>query len=623
MGNRNNSEQELTQTASSKYFYKRSNIQDSTTQFQSKTISFLTKNLTKNLQKNWHSPYKNFTIESKITSTITINSSNIPENLIISQGSNRTTPIPPEQQPPTPQPSKETPLEITPTPVPETPGLDIPGTITIIKFEFEGNTAFSDEKLREETAQFINRPISFAELVQVETVITQLYVDAGYINSGAVIPADQTLAKEEAVIKVEIVEGGIEDIKVTGTRRLKRSYVRSRIKLGASTPLNRNQLVEALQLLQLDPLIENISAELSAGSRPEKSLLEIKVKEADSFKTELFADNGRAPSVGSFRRGVRINEGNLLGFGDNLDFKYTNTDGSNAYDLNYTIPLNPRNGTLTLAGGITDTEVVEPPFDRIDITGDSFYIDIGYRQPILRTPTRELALGLTFSRQESKTKLQGFDFPLSLGADEDGETRISALRFFQEYTQRSPKQVLALRSQFNIGLDLFDATVNDEAPDGRFFSWRGQGQYVRLLAEDTLFVLRSDMQLSTRRLVPLEQFGLGGLQSVRGYRQDSLLTDNGFFTSAEVRIPVLRVKEVQGLLQVVPFLDFGVAWNTAGGNPDPNTLVGVGMGLQWQMGNQFTARLDYGIPLTDVGDDGDNRTLQEDGFYFSVNYSPF
>ena len=564
--------------------------------------------------------------DNKSTTAI-INSFDIEEDLIISQGSNRTTPTPPEQQPPTPEPSPNPPLEIPPPSVPDIPGFEIPGTITIKKFEFEGNEkGFSDEKLREVTKEFLDRPISFIELVEVEKLITQLYVDAGYINSGAVIPADQTLAKDGAVIKVEIIEGGVEDIKVTGTRRLKPNYIRSRVALGASRPLNRNKLLKSLQLLQLDPLIKNISAELSTGSLPEESLLEIKVTEADSFKTEFFADNGRAPSVGSFRRGVRINEGNLLGFGDALDFKYTNTDGSNAFDLSYAILLNPRNGKLTLAGGITDTKVVEEPFDRIDITGDSFYIDVGYRQPILQTPTRELALGLNFSRQQSKTEVDGDSIPLSIGANEDGETRISALRFFQEYTQRNPQQVLALRSQFNVGLDLFNATVNDDPPDSRFFSWRGQGQYVRLLAKDTLFVLRSDVQFSTRSLVPLEQFGLGGLQSVRGYRQDALLTDNGFLTSAEVRFPVFRVKKLEGLLQVVPFIDFGVAWNSSTRNtpaPDPNTLIGVGMGLQWQMGDYFTARLDYGIPLTDVNNGRDGGSLQEDGFYFSVNYSPF
>jgi hemolysin activation/secretion protein len=99
-------------------------------------------------------------------------------------------------------------------------------------------------------------------------------------------------------------------------------------------------------------------------------------------------------------------------------------------------------------------------------------------------------------------------------------------------------------------------------------------------------VLRSDLQFSTRALVPLEQFSLGGLQSVRGYRQDALLTDNGFFASAEVRLPILRVEKLEGVLQVVPFVDFGIGWNSSDNpDPDPNSLVGVGLGLQCQVGN--------------------------------------
>nr|MDJ0572214.1 ShlB/FhaC/HecB family hemolysin secretion/activation protein [Pleurocapsa sp. MO_192.B19] len=308
--------------------------------------------------------------------------------------------------------------------------------------------------------------------------------------------------------------------------------------------------------------------------------------------------------------------------GDRLSVEYTNTDGSNAFDGRYVLPLNPRNGKLTLAGGLTGTEVVEPPFDRFDITGDSYYLELGFRQPIIQAPTQELALGLTASRQQSNTEFDGQDFPLSAGANERGETRISALRLVQEYTQRSQQEVFAVRSQFSLGLDIFNATVNDEPPDSRFFAWRGQGQYVRSLFPDSLLVVRSDLQFSTRALVPLEQISLGGLSSVRGYRQDALLTDNGFFASAEVRLPILRVESVKGVLQVAPFVDFGIGWNSSDNpDPDPNSLVGVGLGLQWQMEDNFNARFDWGIPLTDVEDR--DRTLQEDGLYFSINYSPF
>ncbi|MDJ0619231.1 MAG: ShlB/FhaC/HecB family hemolysin secretion/activation protein [Calothrix sp. MO_192.B10] len=549
-------------------------------------------------------------------------------NLILAQVNNPPNPItptPPKPPVPIPQPSPPPPLEETPPTPPDSQiRPDIPGTIKVTKFEFEGNTAFSDEELikNKKIAEFLNKPITFAELLQIETIVTNIYTEAGYINSGAFIPAEQALSPEGAVVKIQIVEGGIEDIKITGIQRLKTSYVRSRIKLATGKPLNRNKLLQALQLLQLDPLIQNISAQLSTGSRKDLSLLEVRVIEADPFRTEFFADNGRTPSVGSFRRGVRISHRNVFGLGDGVNFTYTNTDGSDAFDLDYTVPINPRNGTVRFAGGITDTKIIEPPFDRADITGDSYYLELGFRQPIFQTPTKEFALGITLSRQESKTELLGIGFPLSAGADDDGRTKISALRFIQEYTQRSSRDILALRSQFSVGLDLFDSTTNSSSPDSRFFAWRGQGQYVRQLAPDTLLVLRSDLQFSDRELVPLEQFGVGGFQSVRGYRQDSLLTDNGFLASAEVRLPVYRAKNINGVLQVVPFVDFGVGWNKSGNSSsDTNTLVGVGMGLQWQMGNYLNIRVDYGVPLTDV-DDRD-RTLQEEGFYFSVNYSPF
>lgn len=528
----------------------------------------------------------------------------------------------PPAEVPAPQPD---PLQVPdlPTPPPETPSTDVPDTITVDRFAFEGNTAFSDAELAAVTREFTSRPLSFGELLQVEALVTKTYTDAGYINSGAVIPAGQTFPRDGAVITVQIIEGGVEDIEISGTRRLRPGYVRSRLAIATKAPLNRERLLEALQLLQLNPLIASISAELQAGTRPELSLLKVQVSEADAFAVDLFADNGRVPSVGSFERGVELRHGNLLGWGDALALTYTNTDGSNQYEFSYALPVNPRNGTVRLYGSLTDTEVIEEPFDRIDITGESKYLELSFRQPIIEKPNRELALGLMGSFQESQTFLLGEKFPLSPGANADGITRVTALRFFQDYLSRQPRAVFAARSQFNLGLDAFGSTVNDDAPDSRFFGWRGQAQYVRLLAPDTLLVLRSDAQLTPNSLVPLEQFSVGGLNSVRGYRQDSLLTDNGVFASAEVRIPVLRIPEIKGLLQLAPFIDFGVGWNH---NSEfqvqgTNTLVGTGLGLIWQMSDRLSARLDWGMPLTDREDS--DRTWQENGIYFSVRFTPF
>jgi hemolysin activation/secretion protein len=381
--------------------------------------------------------------------------------------------------------------------------------------------------------------------------------------------------------------------------------------------------LQGLQLLQLNPLIKNISAELAAGTQPGSSMLEVKVAEAKTFSAQILLDNNRAPSVGSFNRRVQINEANLSGAGDSISVGYSNTDGSNGVDLSYSLPIDARNGTLRFSYGTTSSEVIEPPFERLDINASSRYYELTLRQPVVQTPTQEFALGVTASRQESETSLLDIPFPLSLGADEEGRTRISALRFFQEWTKRNSREVIAARSQFSVGVNAFGSTINSSAPDSRFFSWRGQAQWVRLLAPETLLLVRGNVQIADRALVPLEQIGLGGQESIRGYRQDILLTDNGALASAEVRIPVLRLPRWNTLVQLAPFVDLGGAWNNSGRpDPDPGFLASLGLGLQMQLGDRISVRLDYGIPLVDVPSTN-KRTWQENGFYFSIIATPF
>lgn len=439
----------------------------------------------------------------------------------------------------------------------------VPERITIKKFEVFGNTVLDQQEIDKILAPYLERSLSFAELFQIRAAITQLYVDKGYITSGALIPP-QTI--KNGYVRIAIVEGSLEAINITGTRRLHRSYISDR--LPQSQPLNQKRLLQALQLLQLNPLIQNISADLATGSRPDRSVLNIKVREAKTFNTQLLADNGRSPSVGSFRRRVGFTEANLLGLGDSLSLAYINTDGSNGIDGSYTLPINSRNGTASFLAGFNESDVIEEPFNTLDILGNSQYYELTLRQPLLQTPNEEFTLGITAARLESEISsdvLEEIGYPpflLSPGADEAGRTKVSAIRFFQEWSNRNSRQVIAARSQFNLGVGAFDATINNDEPDSRFFSWQGQAQWVRELADDTLFLVRTNMQLADRALVPLEQFGLGGQESVRGYRQDALLADNGVLASAEFRLPIYRNREQKLLLQLTPFIDFGTSWDS-------------------------------------------------------------
>ena len=543
-------------------------------------------------------------------------------------------PITPDRDsPPQPQPlpPSNNPLDdsIDAPPVPESL-MNIPGTVVVEEFVFEGGTVFTQAELNKALASYRDRPISFAKLVQAADVITQLYVKEGYITSGAYLP-EQNLSSGK--LKIQIVEGSLSDIEVNVTKgRLNPNYIRDRLKNRVTTPLNINRLQSALQLLQINPLIESLSAELSAGIQSGTNLLKVSVVGADTFSVQARLNNERNPSVGTFERGVKLTEANLLGIGDEIDLGFFNTDGSDRYEVGYKLPLNSRDGTLDFELRLTDNEIVEAPFDEVDLDIKSRSYNLTWRQPIIQRATpqvnQELALNLTASRKESDTTILDTPESISPGVNESGEIRTSVVSFGQEWLQRNRRQVIAARSQFNLGLDAFGATVNNNEPDSQFFAWRGQTSYLRLLstpktnsAVGSTVLLRSELQLATEPLIPTEQFSLGGAATVRGYRQDTLLTDSGFSASAELRLPIFRFSQLNANLQLSPFIDFGVGWNTDDEETEFSTLLGTGVGLILQTESRFSTRIDWGLPL--INSESADNTLQESGVYFQLQYDLF
>ena len=278
-------------------------------------------------------------------------------------------PLPPEEDLfPAPASPQEKPDPATP---------EVPSRIRVEAFEVKGSTVFTPSELAEVLAPYRDRALTFVELLEAQQAITNLYIEQGYITSGAYIPSQSF---EEGIVIVQVVEGKIETIAVEGLDRLNAGYVRRRLELGTKTPLNQQDLLEALRLLQLDPLIASLSAELTAGSRPGLNRLTVAVSEAEAFSARVTLDNQRSPVVGTDRRLLEVSHNNLFGFGDRATFRYFNTDGSHSLDnLSYRIPLNGKNGTLSFSYRLTDNEIIEEPFNELDIDSDYRQYTLTYR----------------------------------------------------------------------------------------------------------------------------------------------------------------------------------------------------------------------------------------------------
>ena len=483
------------------------------------------------------------------------------------------------------QPSTSPPQWILPPPPPPPTGKaeHLPlAHVFVREIRLTGNTAISAQELATVTAPYANRDLTSEDIESLRLALTHYYINKGYINSGAIIP-DQTVT--DGVVTLRIIEGELNQIEITGNTHLRANYIQNRLALDAGPPVNLNALQRRLQLLQQDPLIERLNAELSPGVGPGDSILHVRVDERRPYSVWIGFNNYQSPTVGAERGLISLAHQNLTGYGDSLSVTYGGSEGVNPQlDAYYTFPLTARDTTVSLEYRKNDFTAVEEPFDPLDIDSHSDIYGLTIRHPVYRTPNQEIAFALTGEHLESKQFLLGTPFSFSPGV-ENGKAKVTALRLALEWTDRSPTQVIAARSRFSVGVDVWDATINRSSlPDGQFFAWLGQFQWAqRWGARNIQTLMRMDLQLASDPLLPLEQIAVGGRFSVRGYRENRLVRDNGFIASFETGIPVINNQWWADMVQLVPFVDFGTAWNTTVPTPSPRTLASVGMGLRWAL----------------------------------------
>jgi hemolysin activation/secretion protein len=485
-----------------------------------------------------------------------------------------------------------------------------------------GSTVLSDAELAALTDPFRDREVTIEDLEGLRQALTRLYVDRGYINSGAVIP-DQRVA--DGFVELRVVEGRLTEINVAGNRQLRAEFVAERLALDAGPPLNTDLVAQRLQILLQDPLIERINAAIEPGARPGEARLRAAVAETEPYRFSIGADTDVSPSLGAARGVLRGQLLSPLGLGDTLTAEVALAEGLQDYVLDYAIPLTARDLTFNVYYEQTSSEVIEEPLSALAVEGETRTLAFRLGQPVYRTGSEQLTLAVGLDLRESQSYLLGTGFPLAAGVEPDGSSRVTVLRFIQDWSSRDEAQVLAARSTLSWGIDAFDATINGNGePDGRFVAWLGQLQWAGRLGEsDNQLVFRLQGQLTSEPLLPLEQFAVGGLWTVRGYRTNAMVRDQGFASSLELRVPVLYREDGAPLLQVVPFVDAGGAWFKDRDSPDPTLISSAGLGLRFDPHPRIHAELYWGKAFQKDDLIGPDDSLQDAGWGFLLTAELF
>lgn len=487
-------------------------------------------------------------------------------------------------------------------------GLAVP----ISHIAIRGNSVLPAPVLREIAEDYLSRPLTLSDLYRLRDALTDAYLQAGYVSSGAMLE-DPPLV--DGVARLRIVEGRLDRIDVQTDGRFRADYFETRLR--ATGPVVHAGKLEArLQRFEQDPRIASVAAKLQPGETRGLADLQLSVRENPPWQAELELANNSSPSVGAENISLRASHLNPGGVGDRFSGNLRLAEGLQELSLDYARPLHHDDRSLSLYLRGSRSEVIDEVFAPLEIESRSITSGAGYRWPLRRSRGEQLDLSLAAEYRRSDAFLLGTGFSFSAGPEE-GESRITALRLTLDWSQRGAGEVISASSRFSLGLDALGATEHrGDTPDGQFFAWLGRLQWARRLGWlDSTLIARGDLQLSDSPLLGMEQFAIGGAASVRGYRENTLVRDEGALASLEWRVPLYT--EPGGSLQIAPFIDAGYARHRQRETLGPRDIAGVGLAFYWQTGEHLSARLALAHALRDIEPDGE-EDLQDEGIHFSL-----
>lgn len=494
-----------------------------------------------------------------------------------------------------------------------------------------------------------NKTVTMEALQALRQKLSMMYLANHFVNSGVIIP-DQKI--KDGIIYFQAIEGQLNKISVSGNKHINSQYIEDRIALGSTQPLNVEKLEDAIRQLQNNRLIEGVYAQLKPLPAYGTAELAVTVSEAKDRTLRLSIDNERSPTVGAEQATVTLLDANLTGHGDTIQLDFSRSEGLRAVELDYQYPVTADGQNFAINLRYNDAEVVEEPIDRLNITSETLSADLSYSWPLnptihssfekLKTPPWQIIAG--FSHKDSSSFLFGEPFAFA-GGTVDGESKSTALSVGLQYLSRDAKQVTALSLNLRQGIDWLGATT--EPQDSRFMAFSSQLQYAKRLPKlrQSQFIFSAATQQSFDPLLPIEKFAIGGHSTIRGYRENQLVRDNGLTASFALQIPLHFEKnksatsnqkqtkkqkqetpftitgiELPGEFSIEPFLDWGLAWDEPSATQTDNSfeILSAGLGFRWIPSPSLALALHWAEPLESKVSSQSNGDLQDDGFHFYV-----
>lgn len=468
---------------------------------------------------------------------------------------------------------------------------------------------------------------SINELQEVAGKVAAYYREHGYILAQAFVPEQEVAGGE---VTVQVLEGTLADIQVEGNQGYRAQVLQWPFDALLGEPIDKDSIESALLTLTNYPGVTAFGV-LGAGREVGTSRLTLRVQSEDRLKMEAAVDNHGSQFAGEYRGQFVFTFNDPLRRADRLQlvglYALDSSDNSThgIYGgLDYETPLFSPHDSLRVLH-LTNTYTIgasAASLAAVDTEGETQVDEIGYRHDFPRTRLGSASLGLAFnvkSAEFSAPPSAIYDDKLTtarLDAQwERVDTRFRGVNHFALSYTHGFKDLLG-------SLDDYDPTVVGGASrlgaSGEFDKISLQVQRLQRLTQNTSVLLRVDGQYSDDPLVSLEQFSLGGPNSVRAYSVSEVLAERGGVVSLELILgaPGIAKRTAFGgytwgqLLQLSLFADYAKGWLNPpllSGQESSVELAGAGGALQFAVPGRVFARLEVATPLSNrpVGNDRD------------------
>lgn len=500
--------------------------------------------------------------------------------------------------------------------------------VFVKKIRLDGNTVFTELQLRQRVlARYENRLLSAEMLQQLRRELTRLYVDNGYINSGALIPDQQVRA---GVLAIRITEGTLSTIVVPDDASATVLYWRQRLQATLPPVLNTVYLTEQLGLLQAHPAIRLIDARLNPGAALGQARLQLNIEEMPPWQWRVLMANDRSPGIGAERVELAALKRSLSGRADPLELRIGRTRGQTDGSVQYSRPLGLTDWTLSTRAERSFSTVVEVPFDQLDIDSRLDKASLSVARKLVRRAGLHASIELGVASKWGRTSLLGEPFTFANGS-QNGRSRSRTFSVDYDLLSQTARSALAIRTGVSVGRNglktQIDPVLGPIAPfyPTSFVVWRGQLRYARRVGSTGgRLVARLDAQFTDDALVQIERLAIGGTDSVRGYRENQVTRDRGVVLSAQYSHPIGRT-DLGGRLRAgdatitgTVFADYGFGSNLLDPITGGHWLGSVGLGVRMQTPAGWHTQISYGYRLNK--DHRRGSDLQDRGWHWSIGW---